>query len=274
METGRRPDRGVCVAVDVHYLSTGGARAAAVLAADAAFAHVLAERTAVLPRVAPYQPGQFYLRELPPLRAVLEDLSGLGLLVVDGYADLDPAGRPGLGARAHAEFGIAVIGVAKSRFRTATHAVPVVRGASARPLFVTSAGMPSAEAADLVRRMAGRYRLPDALRRADTLARTDPSRQNLDVPVGSVHADPMPVGDQPGGIDHTDDGRQAVLPGDHRAVGHQASHLRDQARDRDEQRRPAGVRVGRDQDVARFEIGLRHIQDDAGPPFDDPGRDR
>ena len=63
-------------------------------------------------------PGEFYLRELPPLRAVLEDLSGLGLLVVDGYADLDPSGRPGLGARAHAEFGLPVIGVAKSRFRS------------------------------------------------------------------------------------------------------------------------------------------------------------
>jgi hypothetical protein len=34
--------------------------------------------------------------------------------------------------------------------------------------------MPSAVAADLVRRKAGRYRLPDALRRADTLTRTDP----------------------------------------------------------------------------------------------------
>ena len=45
-----------------------------------------------------------------PLRAVLDDLSGLGLLVVDGYADLDPSGRPGLGAHAHAEFGIPVIG--------------------------------------------------------------------------------------------------------------------------------------------------------------------
>ena len=120
METGGRPDCGVCAAVDVHYLRTGGARAAAVLAADAAFAQMLAERTAVMPRVQPYQPGEFYLRALPPLRAVLEDLSELGLLVVDGYADLDPAGRPGLGARAHAEFGIPVIGVAKSRFRTAT----------------------------------------------------------------------------------------------------------------------------------------------------------
>jgi deoxyribonuclease V len=52
--------------------------------------------------------------------------------------------------------------------------VPVVRGSSARPLFVTAAGMPTAAAADLVRRMAGRYRLPDALGRADTIARTGP----------------------------------------------------------------------------------------------------
>jgi len=174
MEASGRSGGSVCAAVDVHYLSTGGARAAAVLAADAAFAHVLAERSVVVPRVAPYRPGEFYLRELPPLRAVLDGVSGLGLLMVDGYADLDPHGRPGLGARAHAEFGIPVIGVAKSPFRTATHAVPVVRGSSVRPLFVTAAGMPAADAAELVRRMAGRYRLPDALRRADTLARTGP----------------------------------------------------------------------------------------------------
>jgi hypothetical protein len=34
--------------------------------------------------------------------------------------------------------------------------------------------MPAADAADLVRRMAGRYLLPDAIRRADALARADP----------------------------------------------------------------------------------------------------
>ena len=52
--------------------------------------------------------------------------------------------------------------------------MPVVRGSSVRPLFVTAAGMPAADAADLVRHMAGRDRLRDALRRADTLARADP----------------------------------------------------------------------------------------------------
>jgi len=96
----------------------------------------------------------------------------MGLLVVDGFADLDPAGRPGLGAHAHREFAVPVIGVAKSAFRTATHAIPVLRGTSARPVFVTAAGMPRAEAAELVRHMAGRFRMPDALRRADQLART------------------------------------------------------------------------------------------------------
>jgi hypothetical protein len=73
---------------------------------------------------------------------------------------------------------------------------------------------------------------PDA---TDGPSRCGRSRQDLDVPVGSVHADPLPVPDQPGGIYHTDDGRQAVLPGDHCAMGHQAAHLRHQARDRDEQ---------------------------------------
>ncbi len=171
METGSGSDRGVFVAADVHYLASGGARAAAVVSANADFSRLVADRVELVPDVQPYQPGQFWLRELPPLRAVLGGLSGMALLVVDGFADLDPDGRPGLGARAHAEFGVPVIGVAKSAFRTATHAVPVLRGTSARPLYVTAAGMSRADAADLVRRMAGRHRIPDALRRADTLAR-------------------------------------------------------------------------------------------------------
>ncbi len=159
------------MAADVHYLASGGGRAAAVVYADASFSRLVADRVVLVPDAEPYQPGQFYLRELPPLRAVLEGLTGMALLVVDGYADLDPDGRPGLGAHASAEFGVPVIGVAKSAFRTATHAIPVLRATSARPLYITAAGMPRADAADLVRCMAGRHRIPDALRRADTLAR-------------------------------------------------------------------------------------------------------
>ena len=164
--------RNVFAAVDVHYLPSGGARAAAVTVWDAAFSAIQAEWTVLVPAVLPYRPGEFFLRELPPLRAVLAPVRDLGLLVIDGYVDLDPGGRPGLGAYAHAAFGVPVIGVAKTRFRTASHAVQVLRRNSARPLFITAAGMPAAQAADLVRRMAGPFRLPDALRRADALART------------------------------------------------------------------------------------------------------
>ena len=143
MSTGRHPVRGLCGAVDVHYPRSGGARAAAVAAADAAFAQLLAERTAVVCQVSPYRPGEFYRRELPPLRAVLRGVGGLGLLVVRGYADLDPAGRPGLGAHADSEFGVPVIGVAKSAFLTATHAIPVLWGTSARRCSSPPLGCPA-----------------------------------------------------------------------------------------------------------------------------------
>ena len=160
-----------CAAVDVCYLPSGRARAAIVVASGPDFGAVGAEWTAEVPVPAPYRPGHFFLRELPPLRAVLADAGPLRLIVVDGYVDLDPAGRPGLGAHVHDEFSVPVIGVAKTSFHTATHAIRVTRAGSAQPLFVTAAGLPLTEAASLVAAMAGRYRLPDALRRADALSR-------------------------------------------------------------------------------------------------------
>jgi len=120
---------------------------------------------------AAYRPGEFYRRELPPLRAVIPRSGRPALIVVDGYVDLDAAGRPGLGAYVHAEYGVPVVGVAKTSFRTATHAARVLRGPSARPLYVTAAGMTVADAAQLVAEMAGSFRAPQALRLADRLAR-------------------------------------------------------------------------------------------------------
>jgi deoxyribonuclease V len=171
----------VSAAVDVRYLDSGGARAALVLAEDATFATIRHSATAIVHGVAPYQSGEFYRRELPGLHAVLGDVDvvkDIELLVVDGYVDLDPSHRPGLGAYAHREFNIPVIGVAKTSFLTATHAVPVLRGRSARPLFVTSAGIGLTEAAELVQAMSGEHRIPDALQLVDRLARDGPSCPN------------------------------------------------------------------------------------------------
>jgi deoxyribonuclease V len=158
-------------AVDVHYPATGGARAACVVASDIRYHTIVAEHVVSLDTVAEYRPGAFFARELPALRRVLAEAGPIDLLVVDGYVDLDPDGRPGLGAYAYEEFAVPVVGVAKTAFRSATHAVPVSRGQASRPLYVTAAGLTRTEAAELVKHMAGPYRLPDALRRVDALAR-------------------------------------------------------------------------------------------------------
>jgi len=47
---------------------------------------------------------------------VLAGIGRIDLLVIDGYVHLDPHGRPGLGAHAHAEIAVPVIGVAKTAF--------------------------------------------------------------------------------------------------------------------------------------------------------------
>jgi hypothetical protein len=104
-----------------------------------------------------------------------------------------------------------------------------------------------------------------------SLSNLGSKRQELDVPVSSMHADPLSISDEPGGLLYPHDGWQAILPRDYCPMGHQASDFRDEATYRNEQGRPTGVRVGRDQDVARFEIGLGHVQNDSGPSLDGPG---
>lgn len=159
-------------AVDVQYDDSGGARAALVVCGELTLSTPLSEHVADIPRTAPYEPGALYRRELPCITAVLELGPPLQLLVVDGYATLDPGGRPGLGAHAAEAFGLPVIGVAKTPFRSATHAAEVVRDGSNRPLYVTTAGgFDLAEAARIVSAMAGLHRIPTALSRVDRLAR-------------------------------------------------------------------------------------------------------
>jgi deoxyribonuclease V len=161
-------------AVDVHYLVQGGAWAALVVANDRRFTTIVDEyviHCGQTDEIHRYEPGRFFERELVPIVDVLGQADPVDLLLVDGYVDLDPSGRPGLGAHVHRRLGLAVIGIAKTEFRTATHAAQVLRGSARRPLYVTAAGLALDEAARLVAEMAGPYRLPDAVRRADALAR-------------------------------------------------------------------------------------------------------
>lgn len=121
--------------------------------------------------IAPYEPGQFYLRELPCLLAALKQLPTPDVIVVDGYVWLEP-GHPGLGARLHEALGgqIAVVGVAKRPYKGCVAEV-LLRGESQNPLYITAAGMDAVQAAQWVRQMHGPYRIPTLIRRVDSLCR-------------------------------------------------------------------------------------------------------
>jgi deoxyribonuclease V len=157
--------------VDVDYRDAG-AVAAAVLAHAWTDDWPAAELVEPIPHVEPYEPGRFYRRELPCLLAVLRRVPDpLAAVVVDGYVGLGD-GRPGLGAHLFDALGatVPVVGVAKTRFAGAP-AVEVIRPGSARPLFVTAAGLSADEAARCVAAMLGPYRIPTLLRRVDQLCR-------------------------------------------------------------------------------------------------------
>jgi deoxyribonuclease V len=124
---------------------------------------------------AAYEPGAFYKRELPLLLALLDQVQRpLAAVVVDGYVWLDGARSPGLGARLHEALAgrMPVVGVGKTSFRdAASWCVPVLRGGSSRPLFVSAVGMVAEEAAAHVRGMHGEHRIPTLLHLADREAR-------------------------------------------------------------------------------------------------------
>lgn len=122
------------------------------------------------PGAAPdYEPGAFYQRELPYLRSVLARMPALDAILVDAYVWLGPE-RPGLGWHLHRELGVPVIGVAKNPFAGAD-AREVIRGDSARPLYITAIGIDVELAAARIGAMHGEHRIPTLLRRVDALAR-------------------------------------------------------------------------------------------------------
>lgn len=159
--------------VDVGY-GEREALAACVVARGWADAEPVETRVVSVAEVRPYAPGRFFERELPCLLAVLERLhTAIAAVMIDGYVTLDEHGTPGLGGHLHAALGerVAVIGVAKTSFRGSGFATPVVRGTSARPLWVTAMGTAVEPAARRVAAMHGEHRIPTLLGLVDRLAR-------------------------------------------------------------------------------------------------------
>ncbi|MCU0430299.1 MAG: endonuclease V [Cytophagaceae bacterium] len=136
---------------------------------DSAAKNIYAE---VLGNVEEYTPGEFYKRELPCIVSLCKQLpiEQLELIVIDGFVYLDDDYALGLGGRLYEALGrkIPVVGVAKSNFTGIQKLkIPIVRGESLRPLFITAIGIELSDAANLIQQMKGSFRIPDLLKTLD-----------------------------------------------------------------------------------------------------------
>ncbi|OOQ59312.1 endonuclease V [Mucilaginibacter pedocola] len=160
------------LATDVYYLEDNTAKAVGALFhwQDNAASEIISIQ---VDNIAPYIPGEFYKRELPCILKVIEKagLHRISTIIVDGNVYIDNAGSYGLGGKLWEALDgtIPVIGVAKTSFKnTEEKVIPVLRGQSQNPLYVSAIGMDVTEAAALIKGMQGEYRMPDILKQVDT----------------------------------------------------------------------------------------------------------
>lgn len=159
------------IAIDVHY-KAGIAKTVSIEFENWKSVKPIATHIVEMPETADYVPGQFYKRELPCILAVLKmsDLTKVTLIIVDGYVFLDDAEKKGLGAYLFDALAgeIPIVGVAKRSFHSIDKLViPIKRGASKNPLFITCQGANLIEMAENIRMMAGDFRIPTLLKILD-----------------------------------------------------------------------------------------------------------
>ena len=122
-----------------------------------------------------YISGELFKREMPGIISILERLKAQvipSFIIIDGYVWLE-VGRPGLGHHLFLASGgqTPVIGVAKNPFKGSPHSTLAFRGESRKPLYVTSIGISQSTSAEMICKMAGSYRLPAMIKRADILSK-------------------------------------------------------------------------------------------------------
>lgn len=139
---------------------------------------ILAEKeeyiiTSIVSNIGDYIPGQFYKRELQSVESIISkmDKKDIEMIVIDGYADSGTK-EHALGTFVYEEYNIPVIGIGKNKYdRCILENLEVYRGESNKPLYVTSKGIDNEKAKELVKHMAGDFRLPYFVKYADNRAR-------------------------------------------------------------------------------------------------------
>lgn len=164
------------VCLDVQYYDTY-AVTAYVLFRDTAATEPAKTGHVVTHEVHPYEPGAFYKRELPCLLNALQAITEpLQLIIIDANVWLSDE-KMGLGGILYESLqkSIPVIGVSKTKYAgETTKVIPVCRGDSQSPLYVSAIGMDTTEAVAFIKGMAGPYRIPTLIKLADTVCRNIP----------------------------------------------------------------------------------------------------
>ena len=157
------------VAIDVYYDSSK-AKAVGVIFDEWGAKEPHEIITALIDYVEDYESGNFYKRELPCILKLLEtvDMDSINTIVIDGYVYLGDITKAGLGMHLYNSLAgkMPIIGVAKTYFHE-NSAVEVFRGTSKKPLYITSVGMETSEAAMYIRNMHGDFRMPKLLKLLD-----------------------------------------------------------------------------------------------------------
>jgi deoxyribonuclease V len=127
-----------------------------------------------------YESGQFYKRELPCILNLLSKnkIDQIELIIIDGYVYLDDKETLGLGGHLFKDLGerIPIIGVAKTNFATIEkNKRQLCRGKSIKPLYITAIGIDVDQATKFIEAMEGQYRIPNLLKKLDTLTKENPS---------------------------------------------------------------------------------------------------
>jgi deoxyribonuclease V len=124
----------------------------------------------------PYIPGLFMLREAGPVLRTLERIKRYDLLLVDGHGQLHPR-RCGLACFVGVTLDRPAIGVAKSLLCGNVNGSDIelggkVTGRLVNGLYVSVGHRTSLDtAADIVKRLAAKSRMPEPLRLADAMSK-------------------------------------------------------------------------------------------------------
>ena len=160
--------------VDVHYRSDNTATVAGILFPKWESDEVERILVKQIDKVAAYEPGSFYKRELPCITSLLNDIDDeLEAIIIDGYVTLGREQKPGLGMHLYKSRGeeVPLIGVAKNKFLGTPQEYQVFRGKSKTPLYITAIGVLLTYAKEHIVNMHGKNRIPTLLKKVDQVCR-------------------------------------------------------------------------------------------------------